>query len=175
MGSLDPNIKELSTLSKLQLEAAKQLGTEVEISFVQSTDLDNQHDPSYTFSTPKNISIILNERPQREVLRSLDWYNEDDEFTPLLAYISREDNEGLNIDMIMGTKVELPYKISGSAGTKIYEVLDVKSVPPSTLMWVCKLVPVRGKFDNEVDKNVNQDSDNFDILKVDKDDSYLNL
>ena len=175
MGNLDPKVLELNTIARLQLEASKQYGTDITIKFINSTTLDNQHDPSYNFSDSKELPIILNERPQKEVLRSLNWYNEDDEFTPLLAYISRIDEEGLNIDMLMGTLVELPYKISGSAGTKLYEVSDVKSVPPSSVMWVCKLVPIRDTFDNEPESNLEQDSDNFDILKVDKNDSFLNL
>lgn len=175
MGNLDPNSLELSTLSSMQLEAAKQYGTEVTIKFVDTVTLDNQHDPSYSFNSPESLDIILNERPHREVLRSLNWYNEDDEFRPLIAYISREDKDGLNIEMLMGTQIELPYQISNSVGTKLYEVSDVKSMAPSTLTWICKLVPLRDEFDNETNTNSEQDTDNFDYLEVDKNDSYLNV
>lgn len=175
MGYLDPDSSELSMISQMHLEAARQQGVEVSIEFIKSTELNNQHDPTHTFELPESLDILLDERPKKEVLRSLDWYNEDEEFKPLLAYISKEDIESENIDILLGTEIELPYQINSSQGAKRYEISDAKAIPPGPLYWVCKLVPVKGDYDNNVDENINQDEDNYEFLKVDEDEDILHV
>jgi len=172
MGNLDPSDRELSLLSKMQYEAAKQKGNKVTVSFVDNVTLNNQHDADIDFSVPEEIDIILDERPRKEVLRTYGWYSEDEDYVPLLAYISKEDWDGNYINLLRGMKVELPYEINSVEGTKIYKISQVRAVPPKSLFWVCRLTPYRDDFDNEVDENTNQDS-NYEQLTVDEEDDYL--
>lgn len=174
MGSLDPTDRELSLLAQMQLEAGRMKGTEVSIEFVESTTLNNQHDPEYSFSLPENLDIILQERPDKELLRSLDWYNEDEENQPIIAYITKEDLNGNNIDILLGTEVVINYDIQDSVGNRRFEIGKVKMIPPGSLVYVVQLVPVRDEYDYDtpVSNNIDQDS-GYSILKVDEEDESV--
>lgn len=169
MGFYDPNPKEQSFISDMHLEAARLFGTEVTIELIHTTDLNDQHDPSHTFEPPETLDIILDERPDQKLLRSLNWYNEDEEIQPIIAYISKEDNDNVNLEIINGIELELPYDINGSTGTRKYEIGKVQANQPGPLYWICQLVPVREEDDyaSEVESNTDQDS-KFTYLKVDE-------
>lgn len=172
MGSLDPSDEELSLLSKMQYEAAKQKGNKVSVKFVDNVELNNQHDADIDYDTLEELDIILQERPRKKVLRAYGWYNEDEEYVPILAYISKENWDGENLDLLRGMQIELPYNINNDNNSKIYSIAQVRAVPPKSLFWVCKLVPYREDFDNNVEDNENQD-DGYNYLKVDEEDDAL--
>lgn len=167
MGIYDPSEVELEMLSNYLLEAANHFGTRVNIEFVSSTSLDNQHDPSYTYLPPMELDIILDERPNIEVLRSLNWYSEDEDQLPFLAYISKADINGLPINTIKGTRISIPYTINDSSGIRKFTVSEAKAAPPNSVYWVCKLVPEREVFTSSAESNPKQDP-NFTYLRINK-------
>lgn len=167
MGLLDPNMSnEMVMLTSQMLEAAKFWGTKVTIRLVENVNLDIYHDPDYDLKPPEELDIILDQRPNIKVLRSWNWYNEDDEILPILAYISRDNINSDQIEVLRGVRIELPYQIGLNEGTKLYKVGDARAFPPAGLYWVCRLVPVREKFENEVDTET-QDP-NFTYLSISK-------
>lgn len=167
MGQLDPSMSvEMEMLSKQMLEAAKFWGTRVTISLVEDFELDIYQDPDYSFKPPESLDIILDQRPNVKVLRSLNWFNEDDEILPILAYISRDDVNSDQIEVLRGVRVELPYQIGLSEGTKLYKIGDARAMPPGGLFWVCKLVPVREEFVNDIDTE--EQNPNYTYLNVPK-------
>lgn len=167
MGSFDPSEKEIGLLSKMFLEAAAQKGTRVTISLVDkdNTDRTNQNDPNYSYFEDEDIDIILEERPDIKTLKSLNWFNEEDELLPILAYFSIKDVDDEYMEILKGTKVNLPYKVVNSEMGEKYIIEDIKF--SNHYVWVGKLVPDRDRpdYQSDVDDNSTQDSD-FEFLKV---------
>lgn len=167
MGNLDPSEKEMELLSKMQLEAAKMKGTEVEINLVDDFDLDINHDPEYKFLEGDSLDIILEERPSERFLKSLGWYSEEEDDLPLIAYISRDDWSGEKIKLLEGVKIILPFQISSEHGTRDYEIIKVKALPPNGIAYVANLVPIREKYEEEKEKD-NEQNINYHILNKDE-------
>lgn len=169
MGNLDPSDKEVSLLSNMFLESAKQKGTEVVLSPIDkdNTDRTFQNDPEYAYLEDEDVNIILDERPDIKTLKSLNWYNEEDDLLPLLAYLSVKDIDEEYREVLKGAKVKVPFKLVGSDMVQKYIIEEVKF--SKYYVWVCKLVPDREEppFEDDVSENVGQDSD-FRFLKVDK-------
>lgn len=167
MGSLDPSEKEMSLLSKFHIESAKLRGTEVTINYVEDTDLDVNHDPEYEFVEGEQLHLILEERPSERLLRSLDWFNEDEEDLPLIAYIAREDWDENKLHLLEGTRIELPYQISSEVGSKLYEMIKIKALPPNGLAYVCQLVPLREEYEEEKEED-SEENINYSYLNAEE-------
>jgi len=168
VGKLDPTDKEISLLSKMFLEAARHKGTEVTIQLVDKENSDRtfQNDPNYAYFQEHDIDLILDERPDVKVLKSLNWYNEEDELLPILGYISLKDINDEHVEVLKGTKVKLPFKLVGNEMERDYQIEEVKF--SSYYVWVCKLVPDREEPDYEEDVSTNADQDtDFTFLKKD--------
>ena len=165
MGWLSPNVQETNIYSNMMLEAARMLGTNIKISFVESSNLDMYSDPNYVYKPPKEMDLILEDHPRYKVLRDLNWYNEDEEIQPLLAYLSKRDYDNFNVEVLIGTIIELPYIIDDRVRNKTYKVMEAKSFGPGTFFWVLKLVPMRDDY--MPDKPFDHD-DGYNYLNVRK-------
>ena len=157
MGKYDPTEKEMSLLSRMHIESARHRGTEVKINFVEDTNLDINHDPEYDFLDGEDLYLILDERPSEQLLRSLDWFSEDEENLPLIAYISREDWIKDKLNLLEGVKIEIPYKVSSNEGTREFEIIKVKALPPNQIAYVAHLVPLRGEYIEEKEGSTEED------------------
>lgn len=163
MGEFDPKQNERELWTSMFLESAKFWGTPVTIELVESYSFNKIHTPTTDRALPKALDIILDQRPKTEALRELHWYNEDDEIKPILAYISIMDLDMDDINALRGVRINLPFQIGITEGTKIYEITDAKVSPPVSLFWVCKLVPVRDTYEQNQDPS--QDP-NYTFIKV---------
>ncbi len=146
MGWLSPNIQETNLYSNMLLEAARMLGTNIKIKFIESVDLDIYTDPKYVYKPPKELDMLLEEHPRQKFLRDLHWYNEDEEIQPLLAYLSKRDYDNFNIEALIGIIIELPYVIDDKVRNKTYKVMEAKAFGPGPFFWILKLVPLREEY-----------------------------
>lgn len=170
MGLFTPENQEFDLLASWFNEAAGLLGQQVKVTLSKLVSRDIYIDPQYDFSLPKDIDIIFEDNPKVKTLRELQWYNEDAELLPVLAYISSKDVNNFNLNPLKGTIVEIPYKLGGLYNTSTFEVSEAKGFGPNQVYWVCKLVPYRentsGSIIEDNKKNPDQD-DNYDLIQID--------
>lgn len=164
MGRLLHSEKEQNLYSDMMLEAGRMMGVPIKVKLVIDPNLNMYHDPEYDYSALRDLDILVDENPQVKVLRNLNWYNENDEVLPILAYFSKRDYRDLNLEILMGAELEFPYRLSGAVKTKTYKVMDARAFGPGPLYWVCKLTPVKGNFEQE--KNQETGDNNFKHLNV---------
>jgi len=164
MGQFDPSTREINLITGQFLEAAKLQGTSVRVKLVDSAERDLYKDPDYKFKIVKDLDIILDEQPTRNILETYGWYNEHDEQMPLIAYISKHDDQGKLVRPTVGSMVIIPYTLAeDTILERRYIVSDAKLTNPGSWMWICKLTPYRKDFENERDPEEDYD-DNFDFI-----------
>lgn len=167
MGRLDPTYNELNLIADFMTEAAYLLGTHVKVKIVKSESRDLYRDPLYEYNDPIEIDLIIDEHPKIKTLVGLNWYNEDDPVLPILAYISTRDRDRVGLTPLKGTIIEMPYALRAGdiQDVRLLEVSDAQGMGPGSVFWVCKLVPHREDFINELDPNQDE---NYPDLKIPK-------
>lgn len=167
MGSLDPSQRETKLHAKQFLEAAKLQGTHVKVKLVLDVTRDLYKDPDYEYKDRREMDVILDVRPNRNVLESYGWYNEHDEQIPVIMYMTKYDEQENIVKPTVGTIVSLPYELAEDEKfERHYQVANAVLENPNSWLWVCKLAPYRKPAHNtepeyELDPN-------YDFLNVRK-------
>ncbi len=166
MGQFDPNTREVNLFTKQFLEAAKLQGTSTHVKLISSATHDLYKDPTYEYQDWKDLDVILNERPNRYMLDTYGWYNEDEEFVPILMYVAKHGPQGELIKPLTGSLVLLPYELVEDENMeRKYTITNSVLTNPGAWMWVCKLAPYRYEKEEEPDSEAEVDP-NYDFLNV---------
>jgi len=169
MGQFDPSTRETKLFVNQFLEAAKLQGTAITIMVVTKVDRDLYKDPDYTYEHAQKLDVILNERPNRYVLDSYGWYNEDDEVVPMIMYVAKFDQQGKVMKPLTGSVVILPYELAEDEKLdRAYMVSQTTLTNPSSWMWVCKLTPYRHPTEKEEPHPEYEVDPNFEFLDIKK-------
>ncbi|WJZ23494.1 hypothetical protein LIS04_66 [Listeria phage LIS04] len=171
MGLFTPENNEYNLLSTMFNEAARLFGNSVTVKISHIKDNDIYNDPTYEYESEQEIDIIFEDTPRLKTLKELNWFSEDADILPLLAYISTQDINNLKLSTLRGTLLEIPYKLDNGYDTNKFEIADTRGLGPSQVYWVCKLVPYRVDNTQGVKDKVGSDKDqddNFGMIKFDK-------
>ncbi len=164
MGQFDPSPREIRLTSNYFLEAAKLHGTQIRVKLATFESRDLYKDPTYTYEDFRELNVVLDERPNRNVLESYGWYNEHDEQVPIIMYVAKFDEQGRLVKPIVGTIVRLPYELAEDEKLeRQYKVANAVLTNPGSWIWVCKLAPFREYYDNETTEEVDP---NYEFLNI---------
>lgn len=152
-----PDNNELSLLRDMFYDAASMYGEECSITLYNSYSSDD-FDGTLGDPITYNVGVFFEEYPQVRLLKSLNWYSEDEEILPSILYIPKVIN-GSEIEIREGSRVDV--KIDGGNFNKSYKISSVKVPYNNVIFYICKLVPW---FDNDV-RNI--DDVNFDNTTYD--------
>lgn len=161
----DPKMIERTLLRKFFLEGAALFGSSITIELVNSVIRNTYDDPQYTRLLPKIINIILDHRPKASMLKRYNWYVEDKEEMPIVAYINTyefdDQREFTDFTPLIGAIINLPMDMSSTTSLYKYIINDIKLMPE--YVWICKLSPYRAPVD--IIRDDKQDV-NYQYLKV---------
>jgi len=175
MGFLDPIKKERDLQRKFFIEAAYMKGTEVTLVLPTEVDRNIYHDPEIdSYEEGLEIDIILDQRPDRRMLEKLNWYKEEDDILPLVAYIgsikSIRDEEFVKpeeypeyLKVMRESIIKVETQMIEEFEEDQYLISDIAKTP--YYVWVCKLTPYRYDHIEEDIGKENQEA-NYNILRV---------
>jgi len=178
MGLLDPVRGERDLLRKFFIESAYLRGTEVTLILPEEVNRNIYHDPEIdTYLDGIEIDIILDRRPDRRMLEDLNWYKEDSDILPLVAYIGsiRSVNENEENEEIENEDYPEYLKVMRESIIKVetqmieefeedwYLISDIVKTP--YYVWMCNLTPYRYDFEEDGINEENQEG-NYNILRI---------
>lgn len=174
MGKLDPARKERDLMRKWFLEGAHLRGTNVTLELPEDVDRDIYYDPSIDEFDTFEIDLVLDERPDKRTLENLNWYHEDEDYVPLLAYIGTKlpeeyhNDENKYLHILRNSLIKIEDHFLETFETNIFEVSDIKRTP--YYVWVCNLTPFREEYEeDEIPEGCEVedfDDENYNILQV---------
>lgn len=149
-------------IRRMFLEASEAMGCTAlyhELKVKTSRDLYN--DPTSLYEEPLVLEVLFDENPKVKMMKSLGWYNEDEEIRPLLIYLPIYKNQQRDLINVMEEcLVEIVY--FGINKTAIFKISSKRLDSLYGNYWVCKCVPER-KVQFTYDP-----SDGYDFLDINK-------
>lgn len=144
MSELGMTDKEFEQHQLFISEAVRLIGQEAHLWPVNSFDLDLYHDPTVKYKEARRIGLFFESNP-RPILKKFQWLSEEEEL-PYVAYIvplDYEDKE-FRVQENMFLQVESTRVLESERN---FLISNVRGVNIDPLMWICKLVPARPKYD----------------------------
>lgn len=144
MAQLGMTDREFEQYQLFMSEAVRLIGQDALLYPVDTVTEDLYSDKDITFLKPRKIGLIFDQNP-RPILKKFQWLTEDEEL-PYLAYIVSLDHS----DKAFTVQEQMKVVIQSERVLKserYFLVSNVRGVTIDPLMWICKLVPYRPKFD----------------------------
>lgn len=147
MGLLTPSNKERLLLQRQFEEKARMIGVEGFYYEVKELNLSitGKWD-NINFYDPIKINFLFEDMPNPRTLRNLNWWDDNDDTTPPIAYLPwhvNKDKEHSNYELkpVVGSKIELPDPLGGSS--RFYEIVEVNANTIYLVYSIVKLTPLR--------------------------------
>lgn len=149
MGLFSYKESEFNMLKNVYTEANKLFGIECTYYPPLSVDKDTANDPFIVLGDGSEVSVIFDSHP-KTVLKSLNWYSQDKDILPLVAYISDISNSGETLNIAQYGKIKIPY-VMKEHGTQLFQIDKVQGDTLNPLIWTCSLVPCTEQLDYNPD------------------------
>lgn len=148
MGLLYMNSGEHVLHEKYITEAFKLLGQECLIYFPTSITSDLHQDRNIEYGDPIKMDILFESHPE-PILKNYNWYSEDDQYQPYVAYITNLNHEYERVKIERDCLVEIPQAQVDEVTTKKFLITFLRGSKINPLFWTCKLAPYREKVSKE--------------------------
>lgn len=147
MGLLTPSNKERLLLQRQFEEKCRMIG--VEGFYYEVKDLNLSLTGKWdniNFYAPIKINFLFEDMPNPRTLRNLNWWDDNDDTTPPIAYLPwhvNKDKEHSTYELkpVVGSKIEMPDPLGGSS--RFYEIVEVNANTIYLVYSIVKLTPLR--------------------------------